>query len=216
MFIGHYGLALASKNADRSVKLGTSILAAQFLDLIWPVLVLAGVERFSIEPGNTKLTPLNFESYPYTHSLLGSVILALLFGIISFLITKSIRRSIIYSLLVVSHWFLDFLTHRPDLQLTFDTNNKVGLGLWNHPVAAIISEVLIYCMGVYLFLKNTALNKKGRILFGIMISLLAIFHIMNLLSPPPPSVNAVAYSALLLWLFVFLGYWVDKNSVPAK
>lgn len=211
MFIGHYGLALASKKS-KTVQLGTAILAAQFLDLLWPIFTLIGWEKFSIEPGNTKITPLNFESYPYTHSLLGSIVLALLFALVYYLIKKEGRNAVIYALLVFSHWVLDYITHRPDLPLTYTSSDKVGLGLWNYPAPAIFVECLIYATGIWLYFKNTtAINKKGNILVWTLVSLLAIFYIMNLLSPPPPSTDAVSYSALLLWLFVFMGYWIDKN-----
>jgi hypothetical protein len=217
MFIGHYALALGSKKISLTIKLGTAILAVQFLDLLWPVFTLMGWEKFSIEPGNTKITPLNFEFYPYTHSLLGSMVLALLFALVYFSLKKDFITSFVYALLVFSHWVLDFITHRPDLPLTYTSSEKVGLGLWNYPEAAIILESFFYITGVYLYLKYTkAKNKKGNILIWVMVLLLALFYIMNLLGPPPPSVELVSYSALLLWLFVFLGYWIDKNRVASK
>jgi membrane-bound metal-dependent hydrolase YbcI (DUF457 family) len=214
MFIGHYGLALASKKTGAAVKLGTALLAAQFLDLLWPIFSLAGLEKFSIEPGNTKLTPLNFEHYPYTHSLLGSIVLALLFATVYFFFKKDFRNAVVYALLVFSHWVLDYITHRPDLPLTYTSTEKFGLGLWNFPAAAIIIESLIFVLGIYFyFISTKAVNKKGRVLIWVMILLLTIFYIMNLIGPTPPSTAAVSYSALLLWLFVFMGYWIDKNRV---
>jgi len=100
------------------------------------------------------------------------------------------------------------------LPLTFSSTYKVGLGLWNHPAEAIFSEGLIYMAGIYLFFKNTKpLNKKGIILIWILIVLLIIFYIMNLISPPPPSSAMVSWSALLLWLFVLLGYKIEKNRI---
>jgi hypothetical protein len=217
MFIGHYGLALASKKTNATIKLGTAILAAQFLDLLWPVFTLMGYEKFSIEPGNTKITPLNFENYPYSHSLLGSLVLAVVFALVYFFIKRDFKTSVIYALLVFSHWVLDLITHRPDLALTYTSLKKVGLGLWNYPAAAIFSECLIYTVGIYLYFKSTkAVNKKGTILLWVLVSLLAIFYIMNLVSPPPPSVEMVSYSALFLWLFVFLGFWIDKNRIASE
>jgi hypothetical protein len=148
---------------------------------------------------------------------LGSLLLALLFALVYYSIKKDFKTSIVYALLVFSHWVLDFITHRPDLPLTYTSSEKVGLGLWNYPEAAIILESFFYITGVYLYLKYTkAKNKKGNILIWVMVLLLALFYIMNLLGPPPPSVELVSYSALLLWLFVFLGYWIDKNRVASK
>jgi membrane-bound metal-dependent hydrolase YbcI (DUF457 family) len=217
MFIGHYGLALASKKTNATIRLGTAVLAAQFLDLLWPIFTILGWEKFSIEPGNTKMTPLNFEYYPYSHSLLGSIVLALSFAFVYFIIKKDFKTSAIYAFLVFSHWVLDFITHRPDLPLTYTSSEKVGLGLWNFPAAAIFLECLIYAAGIYLYLKSTrAINKKGTILIWIFISVFAIFYIMNLAGPPPPSAEMVSWSSLILWLFVFLGYWIDKNRSALK
>jgi membrane-bound metal-dependent hydrolase YbcI (DUF457 family) len=212
MFIGHFGLALAAKKASPSNNLGTSIMAAQFLDLIWPVLTLAGLEKFSIEPGITKLTPLNFEHYPYSHSLIASTLLGIIFGVIYFMIRKDRTNAIVYGVLVISHWVLDFITHRPDLPITFTSENKFGMGLWNYPAVSIIIESLIFIAGIYLYFnKSVAENKKGKWLPLTIVILLALFFVMNIIGPPPPSTSAVSYSALLLWLFVGLGYWADLN-----
>jgi len=118
MFIGHYGLGLASRKIKESPSLALLFIAAQLLDLLWPVFVLLGIETLQIETGNTKLTPLNFISYPYSHSLLISIFWGFLLGLIYFFITKNRKGSILLFGLVFSHWILDFITHRPDLQLS--------------------------------------------------------------------------------------------------
>jgi hypothetical protein len=74
VFIGHYAVALAAKPAAPHTSLGTLVAAAAFLDLLWPVLVLVGVETVTVDPGNTVFTPLNFVSYPYSHSLSLSIV----------------------------------------------------------------------------------------------------------------------------------------------
>jgi hypothetical protein len=78
MFIGHFGVGFAAKKADVKVSLGTYFLAAQFVDLLWPTLLLLGIEQVEIQEGISKFTPLNFTSYPISHSLLsvtmGSII----------------------------------------------------------------------------------------------------------------------------------------------
>jgi len=212
MFIGHYGVAMSAGKAGSSFKLGTAILAAQLLDLLWPLFTIAGIESFSIVPGDTKLTPLRFDHYPYTHSLAGSLVIAFLFGLLYYCIRKKLRLAIVYAVLVFSHWVLDFITHKPDLAVSFTSTHKLGLGLWNHPVAAIFVEGIIFIAGVYIYFSATKpLNTKGKVLPWILTGLLGIFYVMNLAGPAPPSVNAVSYSALLLWAFVLLGYWTDKN-----
>ncbi len=40
MFIGHFGVALAAKKVAPRASLGILILAAQFLDFLWPLFLL--------------------------------------------------------------------------------------------------------------------------------------------------------------------------------
>ncbi len=70
MFIGHFGVALAGKKATPETSLGTLIFAAQFLDLLWPVFLLLGIEHVEFVPGITRVSPMNFTDYPISHSLL--------------------------------------------------------------------------------------------------------------------------------------------------
>ncbi len=81
MFIGHYALGLIAKRSQQAPSLAMMFIAVQLLDLIWPILVLLGIESLTIDPGNTKLTHLNFEFYPYSHSLFMAVVWGLLLGL---------------------------------------------------------------------------------------------------------------------------------------
>ncbi|MBI1341320.1 MAG: hypothetical protein GC171_00140 [Terrimonas sp.] len=214
MFIGHYSLGFAGKRIDKGPSLGTLFLAVQWLDLIWPILVLAGVEQFSIDPGNTVLTPLNFEFYPWSHSLLMSIIWGLIFAGLYYLKTKNRKGAFLLFLLVVSHWVLDWLTHRPDLPLTPFTEIRVGLGLWNHKWIEIILETLLFVAGAWMYLRATRpKNKTGTwSLWGLLFFLLLI-HFMNIAGPPPPDVKTVAWMGLSQWLIVAWGFWIDTNRV---
>ena len=73
MFIGHYALAFGAKRIAPMMSLGTLFLACQFADLLWPTLLILGLEVVQIDPGNTVVTPLNFVSYPYSHSFVALV-----------------------------------------------------------------------------------------------------------------------------------------------
>ncbi len=140
MFIGHFGVGLASKPAAKQTSLGTLLLASQFIDLLWPTLLLVGLESVEIAPGSTKLTPLEFIHYPISHSLLAVVGWSILFAAVYFALRRTARPALICGALVASHWFLDALTHKPDLLLYPGGTTKIGLGLWNHPAIAIILE----------------------------------------------------------------------------
>ncbi|HMJ46430.1 MAG TPA: metal-dependent hydrolase [Ferruginibacter sp.] len=209
MFIGHYALAFGSRKLGRSPSLAVMFIAVQFLDLLWPILVLAGVETFEIEVGNTALTPLNFTSYPYSHSLLMSFLWANLFAIVYVGFTKNKRGAFLLGCLVVSHWVLDFITHRPDLQLSPFNDMRVGLGLWNEPIPESILEVGLFLTGAYIYIKSTVIKRK--IAFWSLIIVFLAIHFMNIFGPPPPSVNAVAWTANLMWLFVLWAWWIEKK-----
>lgn len=140
MFIGHFGAGLAAKGIDNKPSLGTLFFASQFIDLIWAIFLLLGLEHVKLDPGNTAFTPLNFVYYPFTHSFLSVFIWACLFGIVYFLIRKNLNNSLLIGALVMSHWILDLLTHRPDLPLTLWNDFKVGFGLWNSVSVTIIFE----------------------------------------------------------------------------
>lgn len=200
MFIGHFGVALVAKKKAPRAPLALLFLAAQLLDYIWPLLVFFGVEYFSIDPGNTSFTPLNFENYPYSHSLLMVLGWSVILGGIYYYFAKNYKSAIVVGLLVTSHWVLDFITHRPDLPLYPGGEDFYGLGLWNSVAGTVFIESLIFAGGVYLYIKSAAHFKPKY--FWSLISMLVILYIGNLFSPPPPSVEMVTYSALVLWLFI--------------
>lgn len=212
MFIGHYGVGLSFKKAAKPVSLGLFFLAVQFLDLLWPSFLLLDIEHVKISTDKSQPIPLVFTDYPYSHSLLMALVWSALFFLIYWLIKKNLGYATILGLAVLSHWFLDLLVHLPDLPLYPGDSPKFGLELWRLPVATAIIEGLIFFTGLYLYLKTTRpRNKTGSIVFWTLIALLIISHIANLFSPPPPSVNAIAWAGQAMWLFVILGFWADKN-----
>lgn len=212
MFIGHFGAGFAGKKFEKSASLGTYFMAAQWIDLIWPILLLLGIERAEIKPGVTSVTPLDFYYYPFSHSLFGVIVWAVLFGMVYFLIKKNSRTAIILGLLVVSHWFLDLLVHIPDLPIFPGYSLKVGFGLWNSFAATLIIEGLIFTFGVYLYYKATkAKNKIGTYSLAGLIVFLIAMYISNLVGPPPPSIEMIGIVGNAQWLIILLGYWIDKN-----
>lgn len=212
MFIGHFGVGFGAKSADRKISLGTLFLAAQFLDLLWPTFLLIGIETVRIDPGNTKMTPLDFTSYPFTHSLLMVCIWGLLFGGVFWLFKKNLRGAVVLGMCVISHWLLDLFVHRPDLPLYPGDSPMLGFGLWNSIIGSTILEGLIFAVGVWLYLRATvAKNRAGLWGFWGLVGFLVLIHLGNIFGPPPPNVTAIAWAGQLQWLFVIWAYWVDRN-----
>jgi membrane-bound metal-dependent hydrolase YbcI (DUF457 family) len=218
MFIGHFAMGFGAKKYAPRVSLGVLFLACQLADLVWPNLVLLGIEKFSIEPGITVLTPLDFQHYPFSHSLLALLAWAVLFAVLyTALRHAGARAAIVVGLLVLSHWVLDVISHRPDMPLTFGDTPRIGLGLWNHPLPAIGLEVLLFAAGVRMYATGTrALNRKGSIGLWALVVFLLLIYAANFLGPPPPSVKAVAWSAEAIWLLVAWGFWVDHNRTARE
>lgn len=212
MFIGHFGVGLAAKKIDSKPSLGTLFIASQFIDLLWPIFLLFGIEKVQIEPGNTAMTPLNFISYPYSHSLFGVLVWAILFGVIYYMLKKNFRTSLLLGLLVLSHWILDLFTHRPDLQLLPWSDFKMGFGLWNSVALTIIVEGFIFILGVYFYLSATKPeNKKGSYGLWSLLIFLTLIYVMNIVGTPPTETNAIGIVGLFQWLLVAWAYWIDKN-----
>jgi len=213
VFIGHYAVAFAAKRAAPAISLGTLFLAVQLADLVWPVLVLAGVERFEIRPGITAFTPLDFVHYPWSHSLAAMLGWGVALGVGYVLVRKARwRDAMLLAALVVSHWVLDFVTHRPDMPLAPGDSTKVGLGLWNSVPATLVVEGALFAACVWFYARSTrALDRTGKWTLWSLVAFLSVVYVANAMGPPPPSVAAVAWSANLLWLVVAWGYWIDRH-----
>jgi hypothetical protein len=212
MFIGHFGVGFAGKKVEPKVSLGTLFMASQFIDLLWPLFLLLGLERVEVDPGNTAFTPLDFVYYPFTHSFLGVLIWGALFGMVYFAVRKNGKGALLLGGLVLSHWFLDLITHRPDLPVLPWSDFMAGFGLWDSVLLTLLVESLIFVGGVFLYLKvTTAKNRVGSLgLWGLLI-FLAIVYVMNVFGPPPEAAEPIAIVGLFQWLLVTWAYWVDRN-----
>jgi len=213
VFIGHFGLGFGAKRVAPAVSLAVLFAACQWADLLWPTLVLAGVERVDVDPGNTVVTPLNFVAYPYSHSLEALVLWAVAAGVAYWLIRRSsLSAPLVIGGLVISHWVLDWITHRPDLPLTVSASHRVGLSLWNSVPGTVIVEGLIFVVGVIAYLRATRpRDRVGSIGCWTLIGFLVLVYAANLAGPPPPSASIVAWSAQAMWLLVAWAYWIDRH-----
>lgn len=217
MFIGHFAVALAAKRAAPEVSLGTLFLAAQLADLVWPTLVLLGYESFSIRPGITAVTPLEFTRYPYSHSLVGMAAWGLALAIGYALLRRNWANAVVLLGVVLSHWLLDFVAHRPDLPLTLTGAERYGLGLWHSRLATLAVEGLLFAGCVWLYARTTRpLDRTGRWAFIALVAFLVLTYFANLFGPPPSRVVEVAWAAQAIWLLVAWGYWIDRHRAANR
>jgi len=215
MFLGHYGLAFAAKRVVPRTSLGALTFAAEFLDELWPILLLLGVEQVKIVPGIMATSPLDFVYYPYSHSLVMAIVWGALIGLAYYELRRYGRGAWIMALLVVSHWVLDLPMHRPDLPLWPGANSpKFGWGLWNSVVVTYVIEFTLYAAGISFYRYATrARDRIGSWGFWIYAVVLPVIFVMSN-SSPPPSEPVLAWSALGIWLFVPWAWWVDRHRMP--
>jgi len=217
VFIGHFAVGLASKRVAPRASLGTYFLAAQFLDLLWPTFLLLGLETVRIVPGITVVTPLDFTSYPYSHSLAAALGWSVLFALVYFGLRRNLRESVVLAICVLSHWVLDFVTHRPDLPLTLGGSVRVGLELWASRGWTLAVELSMFLAASTLYLRGTqARDRTGSLACWALLGFLLVAYFGAIFGPPPPSVPALGWGGQSVWLLVVWGYWVDRHrAAPA-
>lgn len=215
MFIGHFAMAYGAKRLAPRVSLGTLFAAAQLPDVLWPWLTLAGVEHATIAPGDTAFTPLRFDSYPVSHSLVTVAAWGAAFAAVHFWRRRRVPEAIVLALLVLSHWLLDFVSHRPDVPL-WPGGPRLGLGLWNSVPWTIVVELSMFACGLWLAASaSRPRDALGRWGFAGLAVLLLLIYAGNVTSPPPPSMQAVGWvGGIGGVLFIALAAWLDHHREP--
>jgi hypothetical protein len=218
MFVGHYGVSFAIQPAGRRLPLWLLFVAVQWLDVVWSVLVLAGVEKLRIIPGFTEANALDLYYMPYTHGLPGSILLSLAFGGLVAMCVRGDRMKTVLLVAMVSfsHWLLDLVVHTHDLPL-YGNSAKVGFGLWQNVALSFPLELATLSLGAWLYARTTRhASDKGRTMFwGFVILLVAIQAYANF-GPPPSSAEAMATMALCLYtVLALLAAGVERGAVVA-
>jgi hypothetical protein len=212
MFIGHFGIAFAAKRAAPRTSLGTTFVAAQLADLLWPVFLLFGWEQVRITPSSNPFLTLEFTNYPWSHSLLMELAWGVAFGALYFVTTRYGRGAVVVALLVPSHWVLDLIVHKPDLPLYPGGAARFGFGLWNSPIATVVVEGIVFIVGVTMYARGTQPSDRiGRWSFWGLVAFLILLYVVSSVSPPPTSVRALAWGALIGWPLTLWPWWVDRH-----
>ena len=203
MFLGHLAVGFASKRAAPNTSLGLLVAAPLFLDLLWPPFLALGWERVRVEPGATAFTPLAFDHYPWSHSLVLAIVWGALFGGVYWLARRDRVGATVLGLGVVSHWVFDWITHRPDLPLV-PGGATYGLGLWNSVLGTLAVELTLLAVALWL-LRPRGLKVWSLIAFVVVVALATAF------GPPPPSAGAVTATAFAIWLLPLWAWWSDRH-----
>ena len=208
MFTGHYSVSFAGRATEKRIPLWLLFIAVQWIDVMWSIFVLLGIEKVRIVPGITASNALDLYYMPYTHSLLGVLCWsALAYAVCQFVPgLRGKRTGLILAAAVFSHWILDLIVHRPDLSV-YASMGKMGFGLWNYRGAAFALEMSVLLCGAAM-LYRTATHKVRLTGFVVFLAALQVFG--TFFFPPPPSDHVAATSALVSYVVLALvAGWVD-------
>ena len=212
MFVGHYGPSFAANAAEKRLPLWLLFVAVQFVDVLWAIFVMLGIEKVRIVPGITAASPLDLYYMPYTHSLVGALGWSLLAAMVCQLFPRwrGVRTGLVLGAAVFSHWVLDLLVHRPDLAL-YPSAHKMGFGLWNYRVLSFLLEMAVLFGGGWMYLRTVP--RRGKV-WGFLIFLAVLQFVGTFAFPPPPSDRSEAMMALFFYaLLAAIAAWVDRGQV---
>ncbi len=209
MFIGHFALGILAAARKDAPSLPVLFVAAQLADWLFFGLLFAGVEKARMAPDLAKLFHVDLYYMPYSHSLVGTAVLALLFGTLIWLVTRMAATAFLSATVVFSHWFCDLLVHVPDVTIA-GSPPKLGLGLWNYPAIEIPLELGITFGALWLY------AKAKRPAFGPLFALasgLLLLQLFQWFGPIAPQVDAsTSIMAYIAFGLLTLGaWWVDRN-----
>jgi hypothetical protein len=218
MFVGHLGLGFAGKRAHARPSLGTYLVATMLPDLLWSLFVLAGWEHVRIVAGETAVSPLEFVRYPYSHSLVATVIWGALLGGAYWGLRGDRAGAAWLAALVVSHWVLDVVSHRPDVPVDLAGRVRLGLGLWDSRLATLLVEGGLFAMGVVAYARGThPSDGKGRWGLVALVVLVSLPWLVSLGGTPPPGIGAlIAGNVAGGTVTVGLAWWTDRHRTSGQ
>lgn len=209
MFIGHFAPALAAATHPRAPKLATLFVAGQLVDWGFFALLLTGAEKMRVVPGITAMNPMDLYHMPWTHSLAGSAVWAAGFAALVWLARRDRFAAALAGAVVLSHWLLDLLVHRPDLTLA-GSPPKLGFGLWNHPAIEMPLELALTFGALWFYLNR----KSGPALPAIVLTMVLLaLQLFNWFGPVATGVTpATSYLAFVAYgLPTLAAWWLDRT-----
>jgi hypothetical protein len=219
MFVGHYAVSFAARGTGVILPLWVWFVAVQWLDIGFMTFVLAGVEKLRIVEGFSESNPLDLYYMPFSHGLPGAVVLSLLLAVLVAAAFPAARRPFAFGLVALasfSHWLLDVPMHTQDMPL-YDNTAKIGLGLWNHPVAALALEMAVLVLGAWLYTRSATLTKRGPLWVWGFVAALAVVQVITTVTPPPSTPTGFAITGLSAYAFFALAAaWVEQRALDVQ
>ena len=226
MVLGHYAVGLALKRVEPEMSLGMLLLGVNLVDILLGILMLAGIEHARFVPAMAGVYPFDFYDYPYSHSMVGGIVLSLL-GFLLYqywpVIRKSgsrLRPALIFGAAIFSHFLCDIISHRPDLQLFGNGSPRIGLGLFGSMAGSVALEGTLLVLGLYWCQRAVSPSSSiGRPGFIFFITGLVIVYFWTLTDAPLralhyPASSEMRMAVLLVFgnlLFVGAGILLDAS-----
>jgi membrane-bound metal-dependent hydrolase YbcI (DUF457 family) len=187
-------------------------MAAMAADLLGCLFMIAGIEHVQFKSGMGAANYLDASNIAMSHSLLMDAIWAALFAAVYFLGRRRARAAWVLFAVVVSHWVLDWVSHRPDMPLAPGSDERYGLGLWTSIPATLVVEGGLWLVAVVVYSRATHSEKRGSVFaFWGGVGLLTLAWYNNIAGPPPPNPQmAPVSSAVFFSLCVAWAYWMNR------
>ena len=216
MFVGHFAVGFFAKLVAPRVSLPVLFAAVSFLDILWPLFIVLGIEHARIVPGITEASPLDLYDFPWSHSLVTSLAWSIAFALPLFT-ARHVREGLVVAGCVFSHFVLDFVTHRPDLPLAPGMEERYGLGLWNALVPAVVIEASLFALGVIAYVRGTkATGRWGTIGLYSFVALMTLSWLSGVFGPAPPGIQVVAITALIFIPITLAWSWKIDRARPIR
>jgi membrane-bound metal-dependent hydrolase YbcI (DUF457 family) len=213
MLVGHFAVGLVAKRMEPKISLGTFVLAAMAADLLWCVFMIAGIEHIEIKPGLGAANYIIADEIDFSHSLATDTIWAALFAFAYYLKRRNRRGAFVVFFVVISHWVLDFIAHKPDMPLAPGIQNYFGLGLWTSIPLTIVIEGGFWLLALALYIRVTqSKSRLGTYVFCGMVGFLTLAWYKNIVGPPQSSDPASMGVSSLIFFSLVVGwsYWMNR------
>lgn len=215
MLVGHFAIGLLGKRAAPAVSIGTLTLASMLADMLSFVFVLIGLEHWRVVPGGRGIDSMELYDIGLSHSLLMDVVWGVVFAALYRWRRRDNAGVVMVFIAVVSHWVLDWISHKPDMALAPGTTAVHGLGLWTSPLWTVVVEGGLWLAALVSYVRMTrANNRAGVYVFWAGVALLTLSWIPNFTASAPPAAQSpVSGSIVSLGFFSVIfawAYWINR------